>query len=124
MHARDAVALMAITAGLALAACSHASRTSQASGNSTGDATLAAGVTSVGNRDAGRAIFATNCASCHGATGVEGGVGPSLHNERERKNDDATIAWIENPAPPMPKLYPSILTQAEVVDVAAYVQSL
>ncbi len=69
-------------------------------------------------------MFATNCAVCHGASGKQGGVGPSLAYERGRKNDAATISWIKNPAPPMPKLYPSPLSAQDVVDVAAYVQSL
>jgi mono/diheme cytochrome c family protein len=61
---------------------------------------------------------------CHGSTGVEGGVGPSLRGENKRKNYDATIAWIKNPQPPMPKLYPSPLSEKAVDDVAAYVQKL
>ena len=109
MKTRNLLAITALGAWLGFTGCSSASQTAQASGHATGDASLAPDVEMVGN---------------HGATGVEGGVGPSLHNEHERKNDDATIAWIENPAPPMPKLYPSVLTQAEVLDVAAYVQSL
>ncbi len=72
----------------------------------------------------GKTIFTNNCASCHGATGREGGVGPSLTNEKSRKNYDQTVAWIKNPQPPMPKLYPSPLAEKDVDDVAAYVQSL
>jgi mono/diheme cytochrome c family protein len=78
----------------------------------------------IGDPDRGREIFRTNCATCHGATGVEGGVGPSLRGESARKDDEATIAWIEHPLPPMPTLYPSPLTRDEVSDVAAYVQRL
>lgn len=73
---------------------------------------------------AGRTIFADDCAACHGPTGVEGGVGPSLRGERARKSEAATIAWIEDPQPPMPKLYPAPLSERDVRDVAAYVQSL
>jgi len=72
----------------------------------------------------GRALFGQNCSSCHGATGTEGGAGPSLAGERSRKNLAAAIAWIENPQPPMPKLYPAPLSQRDVEDVAAYVESL
>jgi mono/diheme cytochrome c family protein len=78
----------------------------------------------IGNVDDGRAIFATNCATCHGATGVEGGVGPSLRGENVRMNYDQTIVWIKHPAPPMPDLYPEFLSETEVDDVAAYVQKL
>lgn len=77
-----------------------------------------------GNAGAGRQTFAANCSACHGATGVEGGVGPSLKNERSRKNLAAAIAWIKDPQPPMPKLYPAPLTDADVANLAAYVVSL
>lgn len=71
----------------------------------------------------GSAVFAQNCAVCHGASGG-GGEGPALKNERERKTLASAEAWIENPAPPMPKLYPSTLSAQDVVDVAAYVETL
>lgn len=69
----------------------------------------------------GAAVYAQNCASCHGANG-QGGVGPSLKNERARKDAQRTAQWIEHPSPPMPKLYPSSLTGQDVRDVAAFVQ--
>jgi mono/diheme cytochrome c family protein len=72
----------------------------------------------------GKQIFAANCASCHGATGTEGGVGPSLKGEKSRKNYQQAIAWIKNPQPPMPKLYPSPLSEKDVDDVAAFVETL
>ncbi|HTV92917.1 MAG TPA: cytochrome c [Verrucomicrobiae bacterium] len=78
-----------------------------------------------GDATAGAKIFATNCSTCHGATGLEGGaVGPSLRNEKERMDFGGTVSWIEDPEPPMPKLYPQVLTEQQVRDVAAYVQSL
>jgi mono/diheme cytochrome c family protein len=103
--------------GVAVAGCSHAGPSAPAAG------TLAP-VVIAGDARAGRQLFAANCAACHGATGVEGGVGPSLKGERTRKNDAAAIAWIEDPLPPMPKLYPVPLTDADVVNLAAYVESL
>lgn len=72
----------------------------------------------------GKQIFTANCAVCHGATGTEGGVGPSLKGEKSRKNYAQAIAWIKNPQPPMPKLYPSPLNEKDVDDVAAYVETL
>lgn len=39
-------------------------------------------------------------------------------------NAESMIAWVENPQPPMPKLYPSALSDQDVADVAAYVGSL
>jgi mono/diheme cytochrome c family protein len=99
----------------------EASTRGQTSGDTVSDAPPG---TPVGNLENGRRVFGDNCATCHGATGREGGVGPSLQDERARKDYDATIAWIENPQPPMPKLYPSPMSRQAVDDVAAYVQSL
>lgn len=84
----------------------------------------ASGGAAMGDAAHGKTIFSANCASCHGATGKEGGVGPSLTNEKSKKDYQATIAWIHNPQPPMPKLWPSPLNDKDVQDVAAYVQSL
>jgi mono/diheme cytochrome c family protein len=71
----------------------------------------------------GKQIFAQNCASCHGVK-AEGGMGPNLHGEKKRKDYKQTIAWIEDPQAPMTKLYPSVLSESDVADVAAFVQSL
>jgi mono/diheme cytochrome c family protein len=111
MMTRCVVTLVVATLLASVAAgCAHADRTPE-------DA-------DVGNVQLGRALFETNCSTCHGATGVQGGVGPSLRGESRRKDLDATIAWIHHPQPPMPQLYPSPLTSAEVVDIASYVESL
>lgn len=84
-----------------------------------------AGASASGDREAGAEIYRMNCATCHGATGVEGGsIGPSLRHESERMGFGATVSWIEDPQPPMPHLYPKLLTRQEVRDVAAYVNSL
>ena len=72
----------------------------------------------------GAALFTAHCASCHGATGREGGFGPSLTHENRKMNADFVIAWIENPNPPMSKLYPSPLSEQDVANIAAYVESL
>jgi mono/diheme cytochrome c family protein len=78
----------------------------------------------IGNESRGAEIFRANCAVCHTATGAAAGVGPSLAHEKQRKNYNQTVAWIEQPDPPMPKLNPSPLSERDVDDVAAYVQSL
>jgi mono/diheme cytochrome c family protein len=105
---------------LAAAGCSKNSSSQSSSGASSAPANgLAAGDVAHG-----KAIFTQNCSSCHGATGTEGGVGPSLKDEKSRKNTAAAIAWIKNPQPPMPKLYPSPLSEKDVTDVAAYVETL
>jgi mono/diheme cytochrome c family protein len=87
-------------------------------------ATSTAVAAASGDAAHGKVVYTQNCAGCHGATGKEGGVGPSLTNEKSKKDDAATIAWIKNPQPPMPKLYPSPLSEKDVDDVAAYVQTL
>ena len=117
-------------AGALLGGCSKTSSSSSQSGavtdsGSTGlKATPAAQSAAGGDAAHGKQIFSQNCSSCHGATGTEGGVGPSLHNEKSRKDMAKTIAWIKNPQPPMPKLFPSPLNEKDVADVAAYVQSI
>jgi len=77
-----------------------------------------------GDAKHGGAIFNQNCSSCHGAAGAGGGIGPSLKGEKSRKDLPAAIAWIKNPKPPMPKLYPSTISESDVADVAAYVETL
>jgi len=72
----------------------------------------------------GQRIFRENCAACHGTNGTEGGVGPSLRAEHARKNFRRAVAFIENPEPPMPKLYPGTFDRKAVDDVAAYVETL
>jgi mono/diheme cytochrome c family protein len=103
---------------------SSTSTTPEPSTAATAQGAMAAGITAMGDTTHGKQIFSANCATCHGPTGTEGGVGPSLKNEKSRKNYPATIAWIKNPSPPMPKLYPSPLSEKDVDDVAAFVQTL
>jgi mono/diheme cytochrome c family protein len=88
------------------------------------DDTSYAGRSYAGDVDRGRLVFNTNCATCHGADGRSGGVGPSLIDENQRQDLARTIVWIENPDPPMPKLYPSPLAEEDVEDVAAFVQKI
>jgi mono/diheme cytochrome c family protein len=85
---------------------------------------LMAARATLGDGSRGAEVFRANCAVCHTAGGAAGGVGPSLEHEKQRKNYDQTVAWIEQPDPPMPKLFPQPLSEKDVEDVAAYVQSL
>ena len=71
----------------------------------------------------GAVVFATNCAACHGASG-QGGIGPALKGESARKDAGAVGAFVKNPAPGMPKLYPGLLSDGDVSAVAAYVEGL
>jgi len=114
---RIAAALSGILVALALAACTTA--TYQANAVAVGP-----GATLGGDRDAGARIFAAHCASCHGPQGGGGGIGPSLRDESRRLDSDALPGWIKDPEPPMPALYPNPLSERDVRDVAAYVESL
>jgi mono/diheme cytochrome c family protein len=119
MRLRFIATFFALACALALAACSHGDQSSQSA-----SAVASATPPVVGDVRLGKQLYATNCVACHGATGTEGGVGPSLANERVRKNDAQAIAWIKDPQPPMPKLYPGSLSDADVINLAAYVESL
>jgi len=71
----------------------------------------------------GKQLFAQNCAGCHGAQG--GGLsGPSLLNWNARMTPEKTMALIKNPGQAMPRLYPSILSESDVSDIAAYLHTL
>lgn len=72
----------------------------------------------------GKAIFAQQCSACHGVAGMGGEIGPSLANERAHRSYESVRAFISDPLPPMPKLYPSRLTENDVRDVSAYVETL
>ncbi|MBV9104200.1 MAG: cytochrome c [Candidatus Eremiobacteraeota bacterium] len=121
------IILLAAACGLAAAGCSKNS-SSQSSTSTTTAASPGAmsnmAAPAGGDAARGKQLFTQNCATCHGATGTEGGVGPSLRNEKSRKNMSQAIAWIKNPKPPMPKLYPSPLSEKDVTDLAAYVETL
>jgi len=71
----------------------------------------------------GKTVFAQYCSACHGQAG-EGGVGPALKGEAAKKNPEQVTAFIKNPKSPMPKLYPSPLSDKDVAEVAAFVESL
>lgn len=116
MALRPFPALMfAVLSAVAITGCAH-----------TGSVSSAATATHMplGNGSRGADVFRADCAVCHTATGAAAGVGPPLANEKQRKTYDQTVAWIEQPDPPMPKLYPAQLSEKDVQDVAAYVQSL
>jgi mono/diheme cytochrome c family protein len=116
----------ALLAGIALAAsgCAKGGSTARSARTAAAASPALAGAPVAGDPRRGKAVFVANCSQCHGATGLEGGIGPSLRNERTRKDDAAAVAWIKDPQPPMPKLFPGVLGEKDVVDVAAYVESL
>lgn len=116
--------LVSALAALVVAGCSKSERSATDAHATTTTSQLTTTSDTFGNAANGMLIFHQNCSTCHGATGTEGGVGPSLRNEHVRKNYDMTIAWIKHPVAPMPTLFPSPLSEREVDDVAAYVQKL
>lgn len=65
-------------------------------------------------------LVSYSTALCHRANGG-GGAGPDLHGIAKRKSMSATIAFIEAPSGGMPKLYPSVLSAAQVQTVADYI---
>ncbi len=122
-----AIAALVVSIG---AGCSKA--TTESTGPSTGPVTdsgdtglrpTQADVPEKADSTHGSEVFKANCQSCHG-TGGAGGYGPRLVGEKTKKDDAAAIAWIKNPAQPMPKLYPATIGERDVKDVAAYVESL
>ena len=102
MISRPRVALLACSLA-ALAACAHKSNEPVASRGAT--------------------LYAKNCAACHGERG-SGPLGPSLVREHDKRTPEQVRATIMHPDPPMPKLFPRDLTDADVADIAAFVETL
>ena len=69
----------------------------------------------------GRKLYAQVCTTCHGLNG-NFVAGHELSTLRQRRDLDATVRYIKDPKPPMPKLFPTLLDDQAVVDVATYVQ--
>lgn len=51
-------------------------------------------------------------------------MGLPLKNITERLTLEQTIDKIKNPHPTMPKLYPAVLSEAEVASIAEYIRTL
>jgi mono/diheme cytochrome c family protein len=76
----------------------------------------------------GKVVYAKICSTCHGAAG-EGLTGPALRGVGQRMSVGEIAAWIMNPVVPgtpaqtagiMPRLYPSVMTEQDVLDAAAF----
>ena len=76
------------------------------------------------NRGRGAQLFAKNCQVCHNSSLDAARIGPSLANEGRKRTLAQIVRAIEEPDPPMPKLYPGTLTDQDVSDIAAYVKTL
>jgi mono/diheme cytochrome c family protein len=68
---------------------------------------------------AGRRLYSQVCVACHGP---DGGMiaDHKLAGLGARRDLPATIAYLKDPKPPMPKMFPDLLTEQNLVDVAAY----
>ena len=71
------------------------------------------------------AVLYRSCMPCHGPDGKNIG-GFDLSAIHSRMNTDQLRAWIKNPAPPMPHVFPEPLDEQDerdVRDIAAYLES-
>jgi alcohol dehydrogenase (cytochrome c) len=89
-------------------AIEHAGETPTATAPSGGDAA------------AGKAVFAENCSTCHGATGRGGNGGPDLTTIRSAKQLSVVVGQVTKGGGGMPA-FSGTLTQKQIDDVAAYV---
>jgi hypothetical protein len=64
-----------------------------------------------------RRWYSVHCAGCHGTRGEGGGNGPSLV-QASRTDLASIVAFVKNPAAPMPKLHPSPLNDQAVQSVS------
>jgi len=127
----SALLIVAVFAAVLATGCSKTEQQSTSTTSTTASpmaaastAAQSAAMAPAGDVAHGKSIFTDKCVMCHGVNGVGGGVGPSLKNEKTRKNLAQAIAWIKNPRSPMPKYYPKDLDAKGVADVAAFVETL
>ncbi len=64
----------------------------------------------------GREVFLHSCVGCHGVDGTAV-KGFDLHSANLRMTAEQLKAWIRNPAPPMPKIFPEPLDAADTQDL-------
>ena len=78
------------------------------------------GTSTVGNAAAGKNVFASNCSTCHGATGHGGNGGPDLTKIPSAKSLQVVVGQVTNGGNGMPP-FKGTLTQKQINDVATYV---
>lgn len=105
--------MLVLSAILTFAGCAHGAREETARATPT-----------VPSAARGASLFSENCVVCHGSRGEGGRIGPSLAGIGKRTSGDTIYARIENPEPPMPKLYPAKLSKQDLNDLTVYVSSL
>ncbi|MGB6985010.1 MAG: PQQ-binding-like beta-propeller repeat protein [Candidatus Aquilonibacter sp.] len=74
----------------------------------------------VGNAGHGATVFAANCSTCHGATGLGGNGGPNLATIPSAKNLQTVLRQVTNGGGGMPA-FKGTLTAQQISDVSAYV---
>jgi mono/diheme cytochrome c family protein len=72
------------------------------------------------DKAAGQRLYSQVCIACHGPDGNMI-ADRRLKGLGARLDLAATIAYIKDPKPPMPKLYPGLLDEKSIADVAAYI---
>jgi len=80
-----------------------------------------AGAGATATAAAGKAVFADNCATCHGSAGTGGNGGPDLTNRPAAKQVASVIKQVTNGGGGMPA-FKGQLTNAQIAAVAAYVK--
>ena len=76
-----------------------------------------------GDATRGKAIFLKDaCYTCHGTTGTGGAAGPQLAHDG--LSADAIKQQLRTPQARMPSYSDKILSDAEIADIVAYIQSL
>jgi PQQ-dependent dehydrogenase (methanol/ethanol family) len=93
-------------------------RTTSASAPTAATSARAAGAPNVAS---GRTLYGQVCVSCHGPNG-DMLADHKLSTLKQRRDAAGTISYIKDPKAPMPKLYPALINEQSVVDVAAYVR--
>jgi alcohol dehydrogenase (cytochrome c) len=67
----------------------------------------------------GRKLYSQVCVSCHGTDGNMI-ADHKLSDLASRRDLAATVAYLKDPKPPMPKIYPDLLNEQNVQDLATY----
>lgn len=116
-----------VLATFAIAACGGSSDDSDSTG-STGatattqeqNATGTGGEAAGGGDEAGKSVFAANCASCHtlAAADATGAVGPDL--DQVKPSEAKTKSMVENGGGAMPA-FAGQLSDSEITDVSQFV---
>jgi mono/diheme cytochrome c family protein len=80
----------------------------------------AGSTTSGGDPKLGAVVFSENCATCHGATGHGGTIGPDLRTMPLAQSEEGAIQQVTHGGGAMPA-FEGVLSEEEIENVAAYV---